>query len=108
MTSVPLHIPFIKSVAASALRVAVHLAVARTHVLSVDVVSTISLIYRFDFPARNTLKRPCVPYHIPEPDVLAEYPVKSFFKVRLRHTSLSPLNIAHNCGTLLHNRSGNY
>lgn len=99
MTSVPLHIPFIKSVAASTLSIAVHFAVTCTHVLSVDVVSAIRLVDRFYLSTTDTLKRPCVPYHIPEPDVLAEYPVKSFFKVRLRHTHHALSEIVHNCGT---------
>ena len=99
MTSVPLHIPFIKSVAASALSIAVHFAVTCAHVLSVDVVATIGLIDWFDFPATDTLKRPCVSYHISEPDVLRKHPVKSFFKVRLRHTHHALSEIVHNCGT---------
>ena len=99
MISVPLHIPFIKAVAASALSVAVHFAVTCTHVLSVDVVSAIRLVDRFNLSTADTLERPCIPNHISEPDVLAEYPVKSFFKVRLRHIPLLPLNIAHNCET---------
>jgi hypothetical protein len=45
--SVPLHIAFIKPVAASTLSVAVHFAETRCHVLPVDVMTTISLINRF-------------------------------------------------------------
>ena len=81
------HIAFIKPVAASALSVAVHFAETRCHVLPVDVMATISLIYRFDFPARNTLKSSRVPNHVTKPDVLTEYPIKFFFISSLRHKS---------------------
>jgi hypothetical protein len=88
VTSVSLHISFIKPVAASALSITVHFVETCSHVLPVDVMATISLIDRFDFPARNTLKSQCIPNHITKPDVLTEYPVKLLFMVRLRHIPL--------------------
>jgi hypothetical protein len=57
------------------------------------------LIDRFDFPATDTLKRPCITYHVTKPDVLTEHPVKLLFKVRFRHIVLLLLGIVHNCGT---------
>ena len=67
--------------------------------LSVDVMATISLIDRFDFPARNTLKSSCVSDHVADPDVLTEHTIKFFSKVRLRHIVLSLLNIVRNSET---------
>jgi hypothetical protein len=85
MTSVPLHIPLIEPVTASTLSIAVHFVVTRFHVLTIDVMAAIGLIYRFDFSARNTLKSPCIPDHITKPDVLRKHPIKLFFIISLRH-----------------------
>jgi hypothetical protein len=46
MFPVALHISFVKPVAASTLRVAIHFIVPRSHVLSVDIMPTICLIDR--------------------------------------------------------------